>query len=183
MTTPPSDSFPRHIHLSEQNLILREWADADLPAMVELFDDPEVDRWTPLRTPFNLDAARAYLDRARQLRTAGQRLQLAITRDGTTPLGEILLFRAEDPHAAELAYAVGAQHRRQHLASRAVQLITDYAYRTLAMNTVLLRIPAANTASAAVARTAGFHLDPGDPTTRNGVRYPLHTWRHQTGPL
>ncbi|MEV6844577.1 hypothetical protein [Actinoplanes sp. NPDC051411] len=45
------------------------------------------------------------------------------------------------------------------------------------MTRILLRIPAENTASSAVAHAAGFHLDNTGPTTREGVRYELLTWR------
>jgi hypothetical protein len=78
-------SLPAHIQLAGLGLILREWADGDLPVMVELFDDPQVDHWTPLRSPFDLIAVHAYLDKARQDRAAGRRLQLAITTDGYHP--------------------------------------------------------------------------------------------------
>jgi len=54
--------FPAAIQLTRRGLILREWSDDDLPHMVELFDDPLGDRFPPLRSPFNLSAARAYLD-------------------------------------------------------------------------------------------------------------------------
>jgi hypothetical protein len=101
-----------------------------------------------------------------------------ITTDGRRPLGEILLFPTGDPGEMELAYAVGVAHRRRHLASRAVQLITAYAYDTLAAARVILRIPRGNTASAAVARAAGFQLTTAPPIHREGARDPLHTWLH-----
>jgi RimJ/RimL family protein N-acetyltransferase len=170
--------FPASIRLQCQGLILREWTEDDLPVMAELFDEPEVDRWTPLRAPFDLAAARAYLDTARQRRSADRRIQLAITTDGHQPLGEILLFRTETSGEAELAYAIGAAHRHQRLASRAVQVITGYAYTTLAIDRVLLRIPAGNTASAAVARATGFHLTNAEPIIRDGARDELLTWLH-----
>jgi hypothetical protein len=47
------------------------------------------------------------------------------------------------------------------------------------MNRVLLRIPAGNTASAAVARTCGFQLISAEPITREGARDSLLTWQHQ----
>jgi RimJ/RimL family protein N-acetyltransferase len=171
--------FPDDIRICGHGLILREWTDQDPPIMVELFDDPAVDRFTPLRSPFDLTAARAYLNRARERRTADLRIQLAITTDGGRPRGEILLFRAgDDRHEAELAYAIGPAHRRQGLAARAVRLISEYAYGTLAMRRLYLRIPAENPASAAVARTTGFRLTDDPPVTREGARYPLHTWQH-----
>jgi RimJ/RimL family protein N-acetyltransferase len=178
MITDSPGSLPATVHLAGHGLILREWADEDVPAMAALFDDPLVDHFTPLRSPFDLAAARAYLDKARDDRAAGRRVQLAITTDGATPKGEILLSRTGDADNAELAYAIGSHHRRQRLATRAVQLITGYAYTELAMNQVLLRIPAENIASAAVARAAGFRLTDAAPITRENARYPLLTWAH-----
>lgn len=185
MKEHPAAVFPATITLTGLGLTLREWTDADLPAMVELFDDADVDRFTPLRAPFDQAAARAYLDAARRTRAEGTRLQLAITTDGHTPKGEILLFHARGNGSdviagtAELAYAVGPQHRGRGLAARAVQLITDYAYTTLHFTTVVLHIPTANTASASVARAAGFHLTSERPLTLEGARDPLLTWQHE----
>ncbi|OUC94551.1 GNAT family N-acetyltransferase, partial [Streptosporangium minutum] len=105
-------SFPGGLRLSGHGLVLREWGDGDLPAMVELFDDPEVAYWTPLVSPFDLNAAQVYLKRARERRTAGQRVQLAITVDGRDPMGEVLLMlTGPGLDVAEIGYVVGAAHR------------------------------------------------------------------------
>jgi hypothetical protein len=116
-----SGTLPADATISGFGLYLREWTDADLPVMVELFDDPQVDRWTPLRRPFDLAAARAYLDQARTRRAEGRSIQLAITTDEHTALGEVLLFvtgpdgREPAGRDAELAYAVGpASPERGH---------------------------------------------------------------------
>ncbi|MEU7886832.1 GNAT family N-acetyltransferase [Microbispora bryophytorum] len=177
-TTPGGITVPAHLQLTGSGLILREWDDGDVPAMTELFDDQAVDRWTPLRAPFDQTAARAYLDQARRQRAHGARLQLAITTDGHQPLGEILLFPTGAGREVELAYAVGAAYRRRHLAVRAVQLITTWAYDTLDATRVILRIPPGNSASAAVARSAGFELTTAPLVTRDGARDPLRTWLH-----
>src|SRR5689334_9078296 len=120
MTRPPDPAphdtgsrFPENIRITGHGLLLREWTDQDLLTMVELFDDPAVDQFTPLRSPFDLTAARAYLERAHDQRAADLRIQLAITTDGSRPLGEILAFRtADDARGLELAYAIGPRHRR-----------------------------------------------------------------------
>ncbi|WP_129843701.1 GNAT family N-acetyltransferase [Streptomyces sp. RFCAC02] len=175
--------LPGAVNITGLGLQLREWDDADAPVMVELFDEPQVGRWTPLRHPFDLAAARTYLDQARTRRAEGRSIQLAITSDGRTALGEILLFVAgpDGPSNggpyAELAYAVGSRHRRQRLAARAVRLMTDYAYHALALQQVVLRIDPDNAASTAVARATGFHVTDAAPVTRG--RGPLLTWRHQ----
>jgi RimJ/RimL family protein N-acetyltransferase len=182
-----SGTLPADATISGFGLYLREWTDADLPVMVELFDDPQVDRWTPLRRPFDLAAARAYLHPARTRRAEGRSVQLAITTDEHTALGEVLLFvtgpdgREPDGRDAELAYAVGPASRRQGLATRAVRLMTRYAYQTLGTLRVILRIDPDNSASVGVARAAGFVLTDAAPTS-HGDSGPLLTWRHQPLP-
>jgi RimJ/RimL family protein N-acetyltransferase len=182
--TTTGETFPSTIRLAGLGLQLREWTDADLPVMAELFDDPQFDRWTPLASPFDLPAAQAYLSKAREQRSAGRVIQLVITTDGHDALGEILLVRREEdgPQVAELAYGIGAEHRRRRLAARAVQLMTGYAYDVLAMNRVILRIAPDNAASEAVARTTGFHLTDEDPIIREratGRSVRLLTWAHR----
>jgi RimJ/RimL family protein N-acetyltransferase len=162
-------------------LVLREWTDADVPAMVELFDETEVGRWTPLRHPFDAAAARTYLDRARTRRAEGLAIQLAITTGGHAPLGEVLLFstgpdgRAPGGDQAELGYAIGAAHRGKRLASRAVRLMTGYAYRELGMRAVVLHIDPGNAGSVAVARATGFEL--AGTIVEDG--HELGVWRHR----
>ena len=70
-------------------VVLREWSDDDVPAMAALFDDPDIDQWTPIESPFDAEAAARYLARARARRREGRALQLAITADGEAPLGEV----------------------------------------------------------------------------------------------
>jgi RimJ/RimL family protein N-acetyltransferase len=178
--------FPSTIRLAGLGLQLREWTDDDLPVMVELFDEPGIAQWTPLASPFDLPAARAYLSKARRERDANRRIQLAITTAGHAAMGEVLLTRTDEGgrRIAELAYGIGAGYRRRRLASRAVRLMIGYAYEALSMDRVILRIASENTASEAVARATGFHLTNEEPVFRNrangqGVR--LRTWVHRSG--
>ncbi|NEA34987.1 hypothetical protein [Streptomyces sp. SID13031] len=55
MTSPPAAGrrFSGDIQLAGHGLRLSEWTDDDLSAIVDLFDEPQLDRWTPLRRPFN----------------------------------------------------------------------------------------------------------------------------------
>ncbi|MFC5180839.1 GNAT family N-acetyltransferase [Actinomadura harenae] len=165
-------------------LRLRPWDEADLDAMVTLFDHPDFARWTPLVSPFDLDAARAYVQRSQERRESGSTLQLAVTTDGRAPLGEVLsISRLDEPvPAIELAYGIGAEHRGQALASRAVRLMTGHAYETHPGARVILRIVDENTASQRVAQATGFHLSDEEPVTREVPGRPaavLRTWVHR----
>lgn len=159
--------------------MLREWREDDLPAMSELFDDPDIAHFTPLVTPFDLDAAHAYLAKAEQNRLADLRLQLAITADGGVPLGEVLLIRTDlFPLVANIGYSVGAKHRGRRLAARAVRVLTAFARDEMALDRVQLQIEPDNGPSMAVARAAGFRLagDPPIVLEEKGRAFSLHTW-------
>ena len=168
--------FPDHVELTGEGLILRDWTEADLAAMPGLFDDPGIAHWTPIVSPFDEAAALARLDRAQQLRAQGAAILLAITVDGRTPLGEVMLRRA--PEGTEIGYAVGPAHRGQALAARAVRVMAAYAFEQLGADTVILELEAENAASVAVAAKAGFHLldVPLIKGQEKGRAYALQTW-------
>jgi RimJ/RimL family protein N-acetyltransferase len=177
MTTTGRLPFP--ITLTGEGVQLREWRSEDLDDLVELLDEPDIARWTPMPSPFDVDAGIAYLKRAYQGRTTGQRIQLAITVDGGRPLGEVLLFGVDAGlREAELGYLVGAAHRRRGLASGSLSLLSGYARTTLGLSRLLLRIDPGNTASTAVARRCGFQLTGEPPILQEGPYGPssLDTW-------
>jgi RimJ/RimL family protein N-acetyltransferase len=175
----PVSRLPHPLTLNGDGIVLREWRSADLDDLVELLDDPDIARWTPMPSPFDVDAGIAYLKRAYQSRVTGQRIQLAITVDGARPLGEVLLFGVDGGlREAELGYLVGASHRRRGLASGALSLLSRYAHDTLGLSRLLLRIDPGNTASTAVARRCSYRLTGEPPILQVGPHGPtsLDTW-------
>ncbi|MEW2385430.1 GNAT family N-acetyltransferase [Micromonospora sp. NPDC047707] len=169
----------RSVQLRGDGLLLREWVDADLAEMVPLFDDPEVAYRTPVVTPFGRHAAEDYLARARQATADGTRLHLAVTVGGGPIGGEVILNRI----TAMIAYTVAPAYRRQGLATRAVRLLTRYAYEVAGLPAVFLQIEADNVGSVAVARATGFRLLEESPemVEDKGRRYALHRWAHVNG--
>ncbi|UUN25556.1 GNAT family N-acetyltransferase [Streptomyces sp. FIT100] len=171
-----TSSFPERIELVGEGLVLRDWTEADTSAMPELFDHPDIAYWTPIVSPFDDAAARARLERARQLRAEGTAVLLAITVDGGAPLGEVMLRRS--PEGTEIGYAVGPAHRGQGLAARAVRVMADHAFEQLGVERVILELEAENAASVAVATKAGFRLldVPLIEGAEKGRPYALQTW-------
>ncbi|MGW2825637.1 GNAT family N-acetyltransferase [Streptomyces sp. NPDC001443] len=172
----PTSPFPDRIELTGEGLVLRDWTEADVAAMPALFDHPDIAYWTPLVSPFDEAAARARLDRDRQLRAEGSVMLLAITLDGGAPLGEVMLRRA--PEGTEIGYAVGPAHRGQGLATRAVRVMAAYAFGQLGAHQVILEVEAENTASVAVATRTGFALldVPLIKGEEKGRPFVLQTW-------
>ncbi|MFE2378055.1 GNAT family N-acetyltransferase [Streptomyces sp. NPDC059398] len=175
MSSTPS-SFPEGIEITGEGLVLRDWTESDLAAMPDLFDHPDIAYWTPIVSPFDDTAARARLERDRQMRGEGTTILLAITLDGHRPLGEVMLRRV--PRGAEIGYVIGPAHRGQGLAARAVRLMSAYAFDQLGVGQVILELEAENHASIAVATTTGFsQLDiPLINGEEKGRPYSLQTW-------
>ncbi|MFE9850940.1 GNAT family N-acetyltransferase [Streptomyces sp. NPDC005576] len=175
MSSTPA-SLPERIEISEEGLVLRDWTEADVAVMPELFDHPDIAYWTPIVSPFDEAAARARLDLARRIRADGTTILLAVTVDGGAPLGEVMLRRAAG--GAEIGYAIGPAHRRQGLAVRAVRVMAAYAFRELGAERLILELEAENAASVAVATRAGFGLldVPLITGEEKGRPFALQTW-------
>lgn len=171
------DEILPQLQLAGYGVVLREWTDNDLTSLIEVFNDPDIAYRTHLASPFDLTAARDYLRRAYQDRLDGHRVHLAITTDAQHPKGEVTL----DMSSCSISYVVGAAHRGQHLAARAVRLVTEYAHQVASLPRVLLEIEPGNYPSTAVARTAGFHLTDAAPQAveDKGRSYTLLTWAHE----
>ena len=174
--------------LAGDGLVLREWTEADVPVMIELFDEASVDRWTPLESPFGDGAARRYLARAGVRRRDGTALQFAITEGGGPPLGELLIFdQAERTEAGErigeLGYSVGLRHRGRGLAARAVRLAIGQAAVPGGFQLLRLRIEVGNVASERVSAACGFALRAQPPETvwSKGRSIELALWERAPG--
>ena len=171
--------LPYPLTLAGDGIILREWRSEDLDDLVAMLDEPDIARWTPMPSPFDVEAGIAYLKRAHQGRVSGQRIQLAVTADGGTPLGEVLLFGVDAGlREAELGYLVGAGHRRRGLAATSLSLLSAYAQTQLRLGRLLLRIDPRNAASIAVARRCGYSLTGEPPILQVGPegQSSLDTW-------
>ncbi|MDQ3274957.1 MAG: GNAT family N-acetyltransferase [Actinomycetota bacterium] len=150
-TWPPAD----RVVLIGSGLVLREWTADDIASLTALYDTFEMDQRTPVAAPFDDEAARRYVEDARRRREERTALQLAITRDGVAPIGELLVAATDALDTVELAYAVAAGHTGAGVARRAVLTVLAELARTGIARAVLL-ITDDNVASQRVARAAGF---------------------------
>lgn len=179
--TDATDPGTETIAFGSGGLYFREWRMDDVEAMATLFDTDQMNRWTPLASPFTVEAAREYVARAHEARKADGTLQLAVLiAPDTTPVGEVIVFPADAPGEVELAYAVGAQHQRQQVATRAVLAALDLA-RSRGARRALLTIAEGNEASAAVATAVGFTAThaPLRERRRKGFVLQMRTWARE----
>lgn len=165
------------IWIEGDSLVLREWRTSDIPSLVTLYDTSEMDRRTPVASPFTEQVAREYVAAAHQRRQELGSLQLAITTDGEMAVGEVLAFPSAEDGVVELAYAVAASHVGKGLAQRAVLAVLSTLAATDAVRAQLL-IADDNLPSQRVAEGAGFVLTdrPAVERRRKGMVLRLATW-------
>jgi RimJ/RimL family protein N-acetyltransferase len=105
--------------------------------------------------PYSLPDARAAL--AAWAPAAGGQFSLGVL-DGQQLLGAVGLM-PDQPGSAELAYWIRPEQRGRGIASRAVQAVTLWVHRSLAIPRIWLEIDPGNEPSLRVAQRAGYHFE------------------------
>lgn len=122
---------------------------------------PEVARFLS-RPPFDLDATRAWVQRAAELRfdADGDWLVLAVqTRTSTRVIGEVVLKRLSGEQGqAELGYLLHPSVAGRGYATEAGRAVLDLAFGA-GFHRVTARLDEENAASAAVCRRLGMHQE------------------------
>jgi RimJ/RimL family protein N-acetyltransferase len=149
--------------LTDAVVRLRAPGPEDVPALVAACQDPLIDRFTPLPSPYTEADARVWVDGAAASRESGEALNLIIApADGDAVLGTVGLLRPDWTHrTAEVGYLVAPEARGAGVAARAARLLATWGLTALRLARVSAEIDADNAASQRAAQRAGF--------TREGV--------------
>lgn len=141
------------IPLTDGIVCLRQWGPDDADWYVERSRDAEIQRWTNEPPDLTVDAARSAFEELLRTRAhAG----LVITDAATGErLGNAGLAPAGDARTGKLAYWVAAEARGRGVATRAVRLLTDWAWRC-GLDRVELWAHVDNVGSQRVAERAGL---------------------------
>ncbi|HEX5191812.1 MAG TPA: GNAT family N-acetyltransferase [Solirubrobacteraceae bacterium] len=142
-------------------LRLRPWRDADVPALIAAYADPEIARWHA-RTLADEREARAWLaerERGRERETA---IDWAIVDpdDDHTPLGRAGLNQLDLAEGVgEVAYWVAPEHRGANVGARATCVLADWAFDELGLHRLGLLHSIGNEGSCRVADRALFRYE------------------------
>jgi RimJ/RimL family protein N-acetyltransferase len=157
--------------LSDGRVTLRAWTSADVPAIVEMCEDPDVIRFTSVPVPYEADDAQLWLDLHPGRLAAGDGAAFAITEAGDERVvGSIGVRVLHEQGAAETGYHIVAERRGRGLATAALRLIARWTFAELPVGRLQLTTHLDNPGSQRVAEKAGF--------TREGV---LRSWADQRG--
>jgi RimJ/RimL family protein N-acetyltransferase len=137
---------------------LREWREEDRDALVEMANDETVQRWTRVPSPYTSDDADHWFALTRTTREAGHQAAFAVVdAESGELLGSIdLRVNPADPAIGELGYMVGPRARRRRVATRAVDLLTRWAFDSLGIVRMEILVDPRNSPSVRVAEAAGY---------------------------
>jgi RimJ/RimL family protein N-acetyltransferase len=144
--------------LSDGAVTLRAWRESDLKAIVEACQDPEIPRFTRVPSPYGETEGREFLEAQARQRAAGEAVSLAVVSARTGALlGGIGVMRVDRVRgSAEVGYWVARAARRRGVATRAVRLVSRWAFSALGLARLELLAEPENHASQGVARRSGY---------------------------
>ena len=138
------------MRLEDDAIVLRPLEEGDAPALVSAIgDDPDLDRWTQIPFPYTEEHARAFIS------TTEEHALAILDRESGELLGGI---GTRDPGRGivEIGYWVKAGARGRGIATRALVLVTRFAFDMLGAARVQLKAEIDNLGSQRVAEKAGF---------------------------
>jgi RimJ/RimL family protein N-acetyltransferase len=151
-------------------LTLRLPEAADVPWIFHACQDPDIQRFTTIPSPYRAEDAVGWIGFAAELCAAGRGYHFVVS---LTETGELLgscgLDLDEQPGRAEIGYWVDRDQRGQGVATAAVTALESWATTELGIVEIVLRIAEANTASIRVAERSGYVVAGPDDGTCKGL--------------
>ena len=135
--------------------MLREWTEADVPALVDGCNDPEISHWIPLIPhPYTEEDAVEFV----RGDVARADYRLAITADDVV-VGGIGMGLNSHQYRATIGYWVARGARGGGICTRAVRLLARYGLEDLELQRIDLITDPDNVASQRVAEKVGFQRE------------------------
>ena len=147
---------PERTTLGDGTILLRPWTLGDVERVAEICADPEIPRWTTVPTPYRREHAVSWIERT--IRDwddrEGEASFAIVDAEAGLVIGAIGL-RFTDA-GGSVGYWVAREARGRGVATRAVEIIRDWAFGELGLVQLELVTDPDNEASQRVAEKAGF---------------------------
>jgi RimJ/RimL family protein N-acetyltransferase len=152
---------PPEPHLTDGHIAVRRPADHDVPAITRACQDPDIQRYTLVPSPYSEDDARTFVTRSHQAFDRGTAAPMVVVSPATGEFLGTCGIVDREPHdlVAEVGYWVAAHARKAGVATAATRLVCRWAFDRLGLERIHLEAAVENAASNAVARAVGFRLE------------------------
>ncbi|MBD0841980.1 MULTISPECIES: GNAT family N-acetyltransferase [unclassified Streptomyces] len=148
------------VTLTTDRLLMRAVGPQDADAVYEAAQDPDIQRWTTIPSPYLHEHARSFTD---QLVPEGWRNGSMFTWGLFLPEGEELVgmlgLTMRSMSEAEIGFWAAKEHRGNGYIAEAVLTASRWAFVHLSIDRVEWRAQAGNTPSRAVAEHTGFTIE------------------------
>ncbi|WP_405780299.1 GNAT family N-acetyltransferase [Streptomyces sp. NBC_00859] len=149
------------VTLTSERLLLRPLTGADTEAVFQACQDPDIQRWTVVPSPYGREDAESFVSRTvPDGWRAGTSLTFAVlTRANTQLVGAVSVFQRGQAGTWEVGYWTAREHRGHGFMTEAVTVLTHWSFGTLGAERLEWRAEVGNAGSRAVAEKAGFRLE------------------------
>ncbi len=154
----PAQTLPPQPTLTDGEVTLRPWTLGDVDE-ARLQHDEEIARWFGFQNVIpTADQQRAAVERWAETYRNGRQTVSFLVESGGEIAGTVEV-RQKGDQVGELSWAVFPDHRRRHVATRAVRLLIDYCFADLGLVRVDARVEPTNIASLRTAGRAGLRRE------------------------
>jgi RimJ/RimL family protein N-acetyltransferase len=166
------------VELRDGDLVLRPWAEDDVPWLVDACNDPEISRWIPIiPSPYSEEDARAFIG-GESHSVPEHSFAIAV---GGSLAGAIGMSVNSMNYRGRIGYWIAAPSREAGVCTRALRVLSRWGFDELELRRLELITDPDNVASQRVAEKVGFqregvmrsHLLHPDGRLRDSVMFSL----------
>lgn len=167
-TPEPAVTVPQPLPqgpLETARLVLRPWRDEDIPAVYKICQDPDVQRWTSVPSPYEMKDAEWFVREHTPKGFAdGDEATFAVLVKATGQIAGaiglvgITKLSARGVRTAEIGYWANPETRGRGYLTEAVREVVRWGFEELGLGRVTWQAFDGNAASRRVAEKAGFRI-------------------------
>lgn len=147
------------IELETDGLVLRPWRDEDAEPVYRACQDPAIQRWSALPSPYRMSDAQALIDSSCAAWRDGTGALMGVFDQASGDLVGSCSVGAIRDGSGWLGYWVAPWARNHGIATRACRAVATFAFEHLGLVRLLWQAEIGNHASHLVALRTGFRID------------------------